>query len=157
VKILLVQVVGWPLLIIGLLASGAAAGVDSRHAWAAMASLVLVLPPGVLAVWLVRRWRGSPFGRVAAVVLVSALRLLTGFGGGLVVFLLLRRPLDWDPLTFWGWLLGTYLVALTAETVVLARYVAGLPGASAEPLRMAVPGVTGAGREIVADAPAASP
>ncbi|GIW83831.1 MAG: hypothetical protein KatS3mg106_344 [Gemmataceae bacterium] len=163
-KILLVQVIGWPLLIIGLLASGVAAGVDHRHAWAAVASLVLVLPPGVVAVWLVRQWRGSPFGRVGAVVLASVLRLLTGFVGGLVVFLLLRRLLDWDPLTFWGWLLGTYLVALTAETMALARYVAQPvgaaqpPGPEAEqPVPPVVPGIAGAGREIAANVPPTSP
>ncbi|MCX8139598.1 MAG: hypothetical protein WHU94_05810 [Thermogemmata sp.] len=163
-KTLLVQVVGWPLLVIGLLASGAAVGVDPRHAWAAIVSLALILPPGVAAVWLVRQWRGSPFGRVAAVVLGSTLRLLTGFGGGLVVFLLLRRPLDWDPLTFWGWLLGTYLVALTVETVVLARDVA--QGAGTAPpfgpdaeqaVHRVVCGVAGTGREIAANVPPTSP
>lgn len=158
VKTLLVPVIGWPLLIVGLLASGAAVGMDQRHVWAAMASLALVLPPGVVAVWLVQRWRWSPFGRVAAVVLTSVLRLLIGFGGGLVVFLLLRQPLKWDPLTFWGWLVGTYLVALTTETAVLTRYVSQAFGLDAErPVNSVVPEVAGPEREIAANPPAVSP
>jgi hypothetical protein len=127
VKSLLKQIIGWPLLVIGLLASVAAVGVDQRHAWAAGVSLALVLPPAIVVVWLVQRWRWSPLGCVAVVMLASFLRLLVGFGGGLCVFLLFRRALEWDPLIFWGWLLGTYLTALAVETVVLARYVTQTP------------------------------
>ena len=126
-KSLLRQMIGWPLVLVGLLASCAAIGMDQRHAWAAGISWMLVLPPAAVIAWLVPRWRCSPLGCVAVVVLASFLRLIVGFGGGLCLFLLLRQTLEWDPWMFWGWLLITYLSALSAETVVLARYVTQTP------------------------------
>lgn len=118
------RLIGWPIATIATLAvlvsviSG-----DGLHVVAAVVSLTLVLPPGAVALVLVRRPSASPYGRVAVVVLASLLRLLLGFGGGVAAYALLRPLIGWGPLSFWGWLLGTYLLSLAVETAVLAGYV----------------------------------
>lgn len=121
---LLGQLLATPLLIIGSVAAvvGWLSG-DWRPLSAAGAALILVLPPGVMVLLCLRRPNLSPYSRVGVVLLGSLLRLLLGVGGGLLVYRLLRQTTGWEPLIFWSWLLGTYLVALTVETIVLAGYV----------------------------------
>jgi len=44
-----------------------------------------------------------------------------GFGGAVVVFLLAKPTFHADPFSFFGWVLGAYLVTLGTETALLAR------------------------------------
>jgi hypothetical protein len=41
------------------------------------------------------------------------------------VFLLSKPTFHADPFSYWGWVLGTYLLTLVVETVLLARNRAG--------------------------------
>ncbi|MCS7272501.1 MAG: hypothetical protein NZ703_15565, partial [Gemmataceae bacterium] len=104
---LLARLAGGPVLIIGLPAA-LVSGLSGQgcHLTAAAVALALILPPGVLAAWLVQRQEMSAYGRVAIVMLTSILRLVLGFGGGVALFFLCRHSLGWGPLCFWGWLLG---------------------------------------------------
>jgi hypothetical protein len=82
----------------------------------------VTVPPGFItllaAEWLEKRLQ---FGRVIALFVGTFVRLVIGFGGGLLFFLASDTTLRSDPLSFLFWLMGAYLVTLSVETVLLAR------------------------------------
>lgn len=82
----------------------------------------LVIPPGILTLILADRLaRTSIFGPLLALALGTAVRLVVGFGGAVVVFLVSKPTFHSDPISFFGWLLGVYLTTLVTETALLAR------------------------------------
>lgn len=82
----------------------------------------LTVPPG-LATLAATAWlaKTSPYGRVLAVFVGTFVRLVVGFGGAALVFFGSGPTFRNDPLSFWFWLLGAYLVALVVETMLLVR------------------------------------
>lgn len=85
-------------------------------------SVGLVIPPGVITLILADRFaRTSLFGPLLALAIGTAVRLVVGFGGAVVVFLVSKPTFHSDPISFFGWLLGVYLTTLITETVLLAR------------------------------------
>lgn len=85
-------------------------------------ALALTLPPAV-ATFLasVKINRRSPYGRVVSLVMGTLVRVMVGFGGGLVVFFASGTTFREDPLSFWFWLMGAYLVTLAMESVLLFK------------------------------------
>lgn len=85
-------------------------------------ALALVVPPGLVTLILAERLaKTSVFGPLLALAVGTALRLAVGFGGAVVVFLISKPTFHADPLTYFGWVLGVYLVTLVIETALLAR------------------------------------
>ncbi len=81
----------------------------------------LILPVGAVTLWLTDRvGRTSPYGKVTALFMGTALRLMVGFGGAVMIFLLSRPTFTEHAVTFWLWVLGTYLTTLIVETALLA-------------------------------------
>ena len=82
----------------------------------------LVVPPGVLTLFVAERLsRSSLYGPLLALVIGTFGRVAVGFGGAALVFFAARPTFHSDPFSYWGWVLGTYLVTLVVETVLLAR------------------------------------
>lgn len=82
----------------------------------------LCVPAGLVVVLLQQYLIGtSPYGRVIAVAAGTAIRLVACFGGGVVIFLLLKPEAKDDKLAFWLWILFAYLTALAVETAVFAK------------------------------------
>jgi hypothetical protein len=89
----------------------------------------LVVPPGLVTLVLAEKLsRASLFGPLLALAIGTAIRLLVGFGGGAAVFLLSEPTFHDEPLSYFGWLLGVYLVTLATETALLARPAPRTPG-----------------------------
>lgn len=85
----------------------------------------LVVPPGLITLFVAERMgKSSAYGRVGAVFLGTAVRLLVGYGGGALVFLLAKPTFHGDPISYWLWVLGVYLTTLIVETVLLAKNLA---------------------------------
>ena len=85
-------------------------------------ALALVVPPGLVTLILAERLaKTSAFGPLLALAVGTALRLAVGFGGAVVVFLVSKPTFHADPLAYFGWVLGVYLVTLVVETALLAR------------------------------------
>ena len=82
----------------------------------------LTVPAGLLTLWL-GEWLGntSPYGRVIALFVGTFVRLVVGFGGGVVVFLLAGPSEGRDKIAFWAWILLAYLVTLGVETALMAK------------------------------------
>jgi hypothetical protein len=81
----------------------------------------LTVPPGLITLLLAERYgRGSPAGRVLAVVLGTVVRVVLGFGGAGLVFLAAGATFRSDPVSYWLWVLFAYLVTLAVETALLA-------------------------------------
>jgi hypothetical protein len=55
------------------------------------------------------------------VFLGTFVRLVVGFGGGLLVFFASGPTFRVDPVSFWLWLMGVYLITLAVEMVLLVR------------------------------------
>lgn len=89
-------------------------------------ALGLTAPAG-LATLLAANWfaKLSPYGRVVALFVGTFVRLVVGFGGGLVVFFGSGPTFRADPLSYWAWLLAAYLLTLVVETALMVR--AALP------------------------------
>jgi hypothetical protein len=88
----------------------------------AAVALALVLAPGVVALFVTERFeRVSVYGPLLGLVVGTFGRVLVGFGGAVAVFLLSKPTFHADPISYWGWVLGAYLVALLIETVLLAQ------------------------------------
>jgi len=88
----------------------------------AVVAMGLVVPPGLITLLAAERMkRGSPYGQVAALVLGTFVRLLVGFGGAVLVFVLSQPAFHDDAISFWMWVLGVYLTTLAVETALLAR------------------------------------
>ena len=82
----------------------------------------LYVPAGLVVVLLQDYLiRASPFGRVAALAAGTAIRLAACFGGGVVIFLLVRPEEKKEKLAFWIWILFAYLTALVVETAIFAK------------------------------------
>jgi hypothetical protein len=88
----------------------------------AAVAIGLVVPPGVITLVVADRMKqGSPYGHLVGLVLGTFGRLLVGFGGAVLVFVLSRPTFHGDAISFWLWILGVYLTTLVVETVLLAR------------------------------------
>jgi hypothetical protein len=82
----------------------------------------LCVPPGLVTLLLGEYLiRTSPFGRMLAVFVGTFVRLVVGFGGGVVVFLLAGPDDRADRVAYWLWLLFAYLSTLVVEMGLLAR------------------------------------
>lgn len=82
----------------------------------------LCIPAGLVVVLLQQYLIGtSPYGRVVAMAAGTAIRVAACFGGGVVVFLLLKPEAKGDKLAFWIWILFAYLTALAIETAMFAK------------------------------------
>jgi hypothetical protein len=82
----------------------------------------LVVPAGVGTFVVAERLaRVSLYGPLLAMAVGTFGRIAIGFGGAVVVFFASKPTFHTDPISFWGWVLGTYLTTLVVETVVLAR------------------------------------
>ena len=97
----------------------------------AAVALALTVTPGLLTLLLTVRLSKSPAGQVVSLVLGTGVRLLVGFGGAVVVFFAAGDTFRAEPISFWAWVLGTYLVTLLVEMALLSRGLgkAGEPGA----------------------------
>ncbi len=85
-------------------------------------AVALVVPPGVLTLVVAERLaKASLYGPLLALVIGTYGRVAIGFGGAAAVFLLSKPTFHSDPISYWGWVLGTYLTTLVVETVLLAR------------------------------------
>jgi hypothetical protein len=95
----------------------------------AAVAVALVVPPGLVTLILTERLaKASVFGPLLAMVVGTAVRLTVGFGGAAAVFFLNRPTFEPDPISFFGWVLGTYLVTLVTETALLANGAAAARG-----------------------------
>jgi hypothetical protein len=91
------------------------------HHWlCAAVAVALTVTPGIVTLVAADRMaKASPYGRVAALVLGTVVRLVVGFGGAVAVFFAAGETFRAGPIVFWGWILGAYLVTLIVETVLL--------------------------------------
>jgi hypothetical protein len=86
----------------------------------------LIVPSAVATFVLAERLsRNSLYGPLLAVAIGTYGRLVVGFGGAAAVFFASKPTFHADPFSYWGWVLGTYLVTLVVETVLLASGRAG--------------------------------
>jgi hypothetical protein len=93
-----------------------------QHWLCAAVAVALTGTPGIVTLVAADRMaKASPYGRVAALVLGTVVRLAVGFGGAVAVFFASGDTFRSTPLVFWGWILGMYLVTLIVETVLLGR------------------------------------
>ena len=118
----LLIVVGVPILVGAVVAIPIGLALGSKQ-WAfAGIAIALCVPPG-LAIVLLHDYliQTSPFGRILAMAIGTFVRLVAGFGGGIVVFFLLRLEERSDKLAYWIWILFAYLTTLVMELVVLAK------------------------------------
>jgi hypothetical protein len=93
-----------------------------QHWLCAAVAVGLVVTPGLVTLVLAERLRrASAAGQVAALALGTAVRLLVGFGGAVLVFVLSKPAFHGEPFVFWLWILGVYLTTLVVETAILAR------------------------------------
>ncbi len=118
----LLIVVGVPILIGVVVAIPLGLVLGSKQ-WAfAGTAFALCVPPG-LAIVLLHDYliQTSPFGRILAMAIGTFVRLVTGFGGGVVVFFLLGLEERSDKLAYWIWILFAYLTTLVTELMVLAK------------------------------------
>ena len=113
---------GVPLAIAALIAIPAGLWKGEYQWWCAGVAAGLAVPPGVATLVLAERLaRASIFGPLLALAVGTAVRLLVGFGGAGVVFLLNKPYFHRDPLSYWAWMLGLYLTTLVTETALLAQ------------------------------------
>jgi hypothetical protein len=85
-------------------------------------AVALVVPPGLVTLVLADKLaRTSVFGPLLALAVGTALRLAIGFGGAVIVFLVSKPTFHAEPLVYFGWVLGVYLITLVTETALLAR------------------------------------
>jgi hypothetical protein len=92
------------------------------HWLSAAVAVALTAVPGLVTLVLADRMaKSSPVARVAALVIGPVVRLVVGFGGAVAVFFAAGDTFRAEPVVFWGWLLGMYLVTLIVETVLLGR------------------------------------
>ncbi len=125
---------GVPLVIVAL-AAVPMGMVKGEYQWLCAAIAVgLVVPPGLATLVLAEKLaKVSALGPLLALAVGTAVRLSVGFGGAIVVFLANKPTFHADPLSYFGWVLGAYLVALTTETALLARMNAKPAGTGAPP------------------------
>jgi hypothetical protein len=110
-------------LAVGLLTAGPVGLVLGSRQWTfAAIAFGLTVPAGLLTLWL-GEWLGktSQYGPVLALFVGTFVRLVVGFGGGVVVFFVAGPDGRNDKLAFWAWILFAYLVTLAIETAVMAK------------------------------------
>jgi hypothetical protein len=112
---------GVPVLLVGAAAVPLGLWRGSYQWLCAAVAVGLTVPPGLVTLVLAERLgRESPYGRVLAVVLGTVVRLVLGFGGAGLVFLVAGASFRSDPASYWLWVLFAYLVTLAVETSLLA-------------------------------------
>jgi hypothetical protein len=116
-----VLLLGVPILVAALVAVPLGLWRGSYQWLCAAVAVALVVPPGLVTLVVAERLgKSSPYGRVGAVFLGTFVRLVVGFGGAVLVFLLSKPTFQADAISFWLWVLGAYLTTLVVETVLLA-------------------------------------
>lgn len=86
-------------------------------------AFALTVPPGLVTLALGHYLiRTHPLGRVLAMAAGTFVRLVAGFGGGVVVFFAAGPTERSEKAAFWLWILFAYLVTLALETALLARW-----------------------------------
>lgn len=118
----LLIVVGIPILVGAVVAIPLVLALGSKQWTFAGIAFALCVPPG-LAIVILHDYltQTSPFGRILAMAIGTFVRLVTGFGGGIVVFFLLRLEERSDKLAYWIWILFAYLTTLLVELIVLTK------------------------------------
>jgi hypothetical protein len=112
---------GVPILLAAAVATALGLWRGPYHWLCAAVAVGLVVPPGIVTLIVAERMRrGSPYGQVGALVIGTAVRLLVGFGGAVLVFALSKPTFHGDAIGFWMWVLGVYLTTLVVETILLA-------------------------------------
>lgn len=93
------------------------------YQWLCAATAVaLTVTPAIITFLIAERMAtGSAVGRVAVLVLGPVVRLFIGFGGATAVFFGAGETFRTDPISYWGWVLGLYLITLIVETALLGR------------------------------------
>lgn len=92
----------------------------------AAVAVAVVVPGGVATFVFAERFaRVPPYGALLAVAVGTYGRIAIGFGGAAAVFFASKPTFHAEPLSFWGWVLGTYLATLVVETALLVRGRAG--------------------------------
>jgi spore maturation protein SpmB len=111
---------GVPVVIAVLVAVPLAQWRGSYQWLCAAVALGLTVPVG-LATLLLANWmsKASAYGQIAAMFVGTAVRMVIGFGGAVVVFVAAGDTFRGEPLVFFGWVLGAYLVNLTVEIALL--------------------------------------
>lgn len=113
---------GLPILIVGLVATPLGLVRGSYQWLCAGAAVALTVPAGFMTL-LATGWlnKTSPYGQVIALFLGTFVRLVVGFGGGVLVFFAWGPTFRVDPMSFWLWLMGAYLTVLVVEMVLLVK------------------------------------
>lgn len=118
----LLLTLGLPLVIGAVVAVPVGLTLGSTQWGYAAIAFGLCVPPGLAVVLLADYLsRTSQFGRVVAVFAGTFLRMVLGFGGGVVYFLVAGPEDRAGRIAFWLWVLFAYLTTLVVETVLLAR------------------------------------
>jgi len=111
---------GVPVLIAVLVAAPLAQWRGPYQWLCATVALGLTVPVGIATLVIAHRMsKASPFGQIAAMFLGTFVRMVVGFGGAVVVFLAAGDTFRGEPLVFFGWVLGAYLVNLIVEIALL--------------------------------------
>jgi hypothetical protein len=117
-----VILIGVPVLIVALVAFPLGLWKGEYQWLCATVAVGLVVPPGLVTLILADRLtRSSVFGPFLALAIGTAVRVLVGFGGAVAVFFANKPTFSPDPVSFLGWVLGTYLTTLVVETRLLAQ------------------------------------
>jgi hypothetical protein len=111
-----------PILLLGMAAIPLGL-VRGSYQWVCFGVAVGLTVPAGLLILFATGWinNSSPYGRVLSLFVGTFVRLLVGFGGGVVVFFAAGPTFRADPVSFWVWLLCAYLIALISEMVLLVR------------------------------------
>jgi hypothetical protein len=117
-----VILLGLPMVIVGL-AAIPLGYLLSPYQWLCSGiALSLTVPAGLVTlVASARISKASIYGKVVSLFLGTLVRLVVGFGGGLLVFFASGPTFRVDPMSFWLWLMAAYLITLTIETVLLSQ------------------------------------
>lgn len=111
-----------------------AAALDDDHHWLpSTVAVVLCLVPaiGTTVLATVTEHR-SPVEAIGAVLAAPLIRLIVVMVGGFVLWRAVPA-FRGEPVRFWGWVLGFYLVTLVAETAVLLSRVGSRRSGTAGP------------------------
>ncbi len=115
------------LLGVPVVAAAAVAGpvglVAGSYQWlCAAVATAWIVPPGVVTLLVAERLaKASVVGPLLALVLGTAIRLVVGYGGAVLIFFGARPTFHTDPLSYFAWVLGLYLITLIVETILLAQ------------------------------------
>ncbi|MCE9563717.1 MAG: hypothetical protein K8U57_16875 [Planctomycetes bacterium] len=111
---------GVPVLIVALVAVPLAQWRGSYQWLCAGVALGLTVPVGIATLLLAGRMsKASAYGQIAAMFLGTFVRLVVGFGGAVAVFFAAGDTFRGEPLAFFAWVLGAYLLNLIVEIALL--------------------------------------